>query len=68
MGYGLEFELDASGAVRSYWKEGVNVGVSALFRHYPATDMTVAVLAIGEDNAWPVVQAIDDAIAELGAR
>jgi len=66
MGYGLEFEIDASGAVRSYWKEGVNVGVSALFRHYPGLDITVAVLAIGEDAAWPVVHAIDDAVIARG--
>jgi CubicO group peptidase (beta-lactamase class C family) len=62
MGYGLEFEIDALGAVRSYWKEGVNLGASALLRHYPAADITVAVLAIGEDNAWPVAQAIDDRV------
>jgi CubicO group peptidase (beta-lactamase class C family) len=64
MGYGLEFEVDTRGAVRSYWKEGVSVGVSALLRHYPAVDITVAVLAIGEHNAWPVVQAIDGAVGE----
>jgi CubicO group peptidase (beta-lactamase class C family) len=66
MGYGLEFEIDGSGAVRSYWKEGVNVGVSALFRHYRGRDTTVVVLAIGEDAAWPVVQAIDAVIARGG--
>ncbi len=30
MGFGLEFETDARGAVRCYWKEGVNVGVSGV--------------------------------------
>jgi CubicO group peptidase (beta-lactamase class C family) len=65
MGYGLEFEVDARGAVRSYWKEGVNVGASALLRHYPAVDITVAVLAIGEHAAWPVVRAVDAAVGEM---
>lgn len=63
MGFGFEFDTDAEGAVRSYWKEGVNVGVSAMLRHYPGPDLTVVVLAVGEDAAWPVVRAIDAEVA-----
>jgi len=62
MGFGFEFETAADGAVRSYWKEGVNVGVSGILRHYPREDITVAVLAVGEDAAWGAVRAIDEAI------
>jgi CubicO group peptidase (beta-lactamase class C family) len=62
MGFGFEFETDANEVVRSYWKEGVNVGVSAMLRHYPATDVTVVVLAVGERAAWKPVEAIDVAV------
>jgi hypothetical protein len=33
--------------VRCYWKEGVNVGVSGMLRHYPIEDITIAVLVVG---------------------
>jgi len=62
-GFGFEFETDADGAVRCYWKEGVNVGVSGILRHYPAQDVTVAVLAVGEKAAWGPVEALDAAIS-----
>jgi CubicO group peptidase (beta-lactamase class C family) len=62
MGFGFEFETDAAGAVRCYWKEGVNVGVSGILRHYPAQDITVAVLAVGEKAAWGPIGALDGAI------
>jgi CubicO group peptidase (beta-lactamase class C family) len=60
MGFGFEFETDADEVVQCYWKEGVNVGVSGIVRHYPAKDLTVVVLAVGERAAWPVVKAIDE--------
>ena len=60
MGFGFEFETDADGVVRSYWKEGVNVGVSGMLQHYSAQDVTVAVLAVGEDAAWTPIKAIDE--------
>ena len=63
MGYGFEFETDAAGAVRCYWKEGVNVGVSGILRHYPAQDVTVALLAVGENAAWGPVKALDAALS-----
>ena len=63
MGFGFEFETDADDVVRCYLKEGVNVGVSGMLRHYPRSDITVAVLAVGENGAWRPVKAIDEAIA-----
>lgn len=63
MGFGFEFDVGADGVVRSYWKEGVNVGVSGILRHYPASDVTIAVLAVGERAAWEPVEAIDSAVA-----
>jgi len=62
MGFGFEFETDADGAVRCYWKEGVNVGVSGVLCHYPAQDVTVAVLAVGENAAWAPIRAVDEAV------
>jgi CubicO group peptidase (beta-lactamase class C family) len=62
MGFGFEFETDADDVVQSYWKEGVNVGVSGILRHYPLLDITVAVLAVGENAAWGPVRAIDEAV------
>jgi CubicO group peptidase (beta-lactamase class C family) len=65
MGFGFEFETDANDVVRCYWKEGVNVGVSGMLRHYPTTDITFAVLAVGEHAAWGPVKAIDEAVGNL---
>jgi CubicO group peptidase (beta-lactamase class C family) len=63
-GYALEFRLDAEGRVRYYEKEGVNVGVSALLRHYPAhaagDGVTLAMLGVGEDTIWPLVKLFDE--------
>ena len=58
-GFGFEFETDADGVVRSYWKEGVNVGVSGILQYYPAHAVTTAVLAVGEHAAWTPMQAIE---------
>jgi CubicO group peptidase (beta-lactamase class C family) len=62
MGFGFEFETDADDVVQCYWKEGVNVGVSGMLRHYPTKDVTVAVLAVGENAAWSPIGAIDAAL------
>ncbi len=61
MGFGFEFEIDPKGAIRSYWKEGTNFGASGILRHYPAQGVTLTVLAVGEDAAWRVIDAIDAA-------
>jgi hypothetical protein len=62
MGFGFEFETDADDVVQCYWKEGVNVGVSGMLRHYPMRDITFAVLAVGENAAWSPIKAIDEAV------
>ena len=65
MGFGFEFETDADGVVRCYWKEGVNVGASGMLRHYPTKDITFAVLAVGENAAWTPIKAIDEAVGNI---
>jgi hypothetical protein len=65
MGFGFEFETDADDVVRCYWKEGVNVGVSGMLRHYPMKDITFAVLAVGEHTAWSPIKAIDEAVGNV---
>jgi hypothetical protein len=65
MGFGFEFETDADESVQCYWKEGVNVGVSGILRHYPMNDVTVALLAVGENAAWAPIRAIEDAVRSV---
>jgi CubicO group peptidase (beta-lactamase class C family) len=65
MGFGFEFETDADDVVRCYWKEGVNVGVSGMLRHYPMKAITFAVLAVGENAAWTPIKAIDEAVGNV---
>jgi CubicO group peptidase (beta-lactamase class C family) len=62
MGFGFEFETDRDGFVRSYWKEGANVGTSGILQHYPAQGLTVAILAVGEDAAWEPLKLLDEAV------
>jgi CubicO group peptidase (beta-lactamase class C family) len=61
-GFGLEFEVTPAGELRSFYKEGINAGASAIVRFYPATGLTVAVLSNSEDGAWEPIRWIDDAI------
>ena len=63
-GFGLEFDVDPDGAVRSFWKDGVNVGASALVRHYPASDVTFALVSNSEDGAWPPVRQVHALLRE----
>jgi len=65
MGFGFEFETNADAAVRCYYKEGVNVGVSGMLRHYPISDITCAVLAVGENAAWKPLEAIDGVVGHI---
>ncbi len=61
-GFGLEFEVLADGSIRSLYKDGINTGASAIVRHYPAQDVTVAVVANSEDGVWGPVAEIDTLI------
>ncbi|MGC0144702.1 serine hydrolase domain-containing protein [Pseudactinotalea sp. Z1732] len=65
MGYGFEISTDPGAVVRSYWKEGVNTGASAMLRHYPGAAVTVAVLSNLEDGVWEPVDLINDAVQSL---
>lgn len=51
-GFGLEFGTDADGTVTSYWKEGINVGVSGILTHYPQCGVTAVVLSTTQEGAW----------------
>jgi CubicO group peptidase (beta-lactamase class C family) len=51
-GYVFEFFVRQSGQVDFYQKGGVNVGVSAVLRHYPAHDTNVVLLSNMEHGVW----------------
>lgn len=59
-GLGLEFTMNEDGTVRSYSKDGVNVGASGIVRHYFDEELDVVVLSNNIDAAWPVVREIDE--------
>lgn len=58
-GFGFEFEVDSGGEVTTCWKEGVNIGVSAVLAHWPRPDVTFAVLSNRGDGAWEPVKTIE---------
>jgi len=58
-GFGFEFETDVAGQVRSYWKEGLNVGVSAALCHYPSAGITLAILSNMQDGVWEPIKKIE---------
>jgi CubicO group peptidase (beta-lactamase class C family) len=59
-GFGLEFDMDEDGAVRSYFKDGVNVGASGIVRHYVEEGLDIVVLSNSEEGAWPVIRELDE--------
>ena len=59
-GFGLEFDMNDDGTVRSYYKEGINVGASGIVRHYVDAGLDIAVLSNSEDGAWPVIRELDE--------
>ncbi|MFZ2963170.1 MAG: serine hydrolase, partial [Rhodoglobus sp.] len=59
-GFGLEFDLEEDGSVRSYYKDGVNVGASGIIRHYVDAGLDIAVLSNSEEGAWPIIQELDE--------
>ena len=52
--------MNEDGTVRSYYKDGENVGASGIVRHYLAEGLDVVVLSNNVDAAWPVVREIDE--------
>lgn len=67
MGYGFEMSTEPDGTIRSYWKEGINTGASAMLRHYPSSQVTVVVLSNLEDGVWEPVSLIHEAVQQLQA-
>ena len=59
-GFGLEFDLNDDGSVRSYYKDGINAGASGIVRHYLDAGLDVAVLSNSEDGAWGVIRELDE--------
>ncbi|MFM9878407.1 MAG: serine hydrolase domain-containing protein [Rhodoglobus sp.] len=59
-GFGLEFDMNEDGTVRSYYKEGINDGASGIVRHYLDEALDVVVLSNSEEGAWPVIREIDE--------
>ncbi len=59
-GFGLEFDMNEDGTVRSYYKDGINPGASGIVRHYLEEGLDVVVLSNSEDGAWDVIQQIDE--------
>jgi CubicO group peptidase (beta-lactamase class C family) len=62
-GFGLEFDMEEDGTVRSYYKDGVSTGATGIVRHYLEPGLDVVMLANVEAGAWDVVREID---ARLG--
>jgi CubicO group peptidase (beta-lactamase class C family) len=63
-GYGPWFRVDDDGAVVFLEKEGINPGVSGLVRHYPARDLTVAMLSNLEEGVWDPIGVAHETVME----
>jgi CubicO group peptidase (beta-lactamase class C family) len=61
-GFGLEFDLDERGEVRSYFQDGINAGASGILRHYVESGLDVVVLSNSEDGAWDIITELDERI------
>jgi len=59
-GLGLEFDINDDGSVRSYYKDGINVGASGIVRHYLEEGVDLTVLSNSEDGAWEVIRELDE--------
>jgi CubicO group peptidase (beta-lactamase class C family) len=59
-GFGLEFDLNENGSVRSYYSDGVSAGASGILRHYREDGLDVVVLSNAEEGAWEVIREIDE--------
>lgn len=57
-GFGFEFEVDGTGSVANYWKEGKNAGASGILTHYPKQAVTVVVLSNMQEGAWEPIERI----------
>src|SRR5215475_350454 len=57
-GYGMELTMDEGGHVLFAEIEGMNVGVSAVLRHYPDTDIALVLLSNMRHSIWEARRAI----------
>ena len=51
-GFAFEFEKDAEGEIIHCGKDGINAGVCAYARFYPASGTTVILLSNEENDVW----------------
>lgn len=65
-GLGLEFVSDLDDRPLYYQKDGINVGTSGILRHYPETDITVAILANTSAGVWEPVRRLNALILDRG--
>ncbi|CAA9533835.1 MAG: Beta-lactamase class C-like and penicillin binding proteins (PBPs) superfamily [uncultured Rubrobacteraceae bacterium] len=63
-GYGLSFYVDQASKVVCLEKEGVNVGVSGLVRHFPDQDIAVTLLSNMEDGVWDPARKIHEMVVD----
>jgi CubicO group peptidase (beta-lactamase class C family) len=63
-GYGLWFRMEPDGTVLHYGKEGINAGVSAYLRYYPAQDLTVVILSNLMEGVWAPMNKIHDLVLD----
>jgi CubicO group peptidase (beta-lactamase class C family) len=63
-GYGLEFSYHPNGALMFFEKEGINAGVSAVVRHYPGSNVTVAMLSNMQEGIWEPRQHLHEMLWE----
>jgi len=63
-GYGLWFYVDNTESVVCYQKEGINAGVSGLFRHFPKQNINVVILSNMMDGVWEPVWKIHEKIVD----
>ena len=61
-GYGLWFYVEPDGHVVCYEKEGINAGVSAVVRYFPAQDINVVLLSNLSTGVWEPIWRIHEAI------
>jgi CubicO group peptidase (beta-lactamase class C family) len=60
--YVLEFLLDSEDRVVFYQKDGVNNGVSAIMRYFPAQDINVVLLSNQSDGVWEPIWYIHEQV------
>ncbi len=63
IGYGFEFVQSKPDNTPYYEKEGINVGVSGIMRHYPDHNINMILLANMQDGVWKPLQKVHELVA-----